>query len=56
MEKYLNKITHADCLEVLKNLPDKSVDLVITDPPYLYKNTKVGTDSHFAKSLQCGYI
>ncbi|MBO5413197.1 MAG: site-specific DNA-methyltransferase, partial [Clostridia bacterium] len=23
-----------DCLEVLKNLPDNSIDLVVTDPPY----------------------
>ncbi len=23
-----------DCLEVMKQLPDKSVDAVITDPPY----------------------
>jgi len=25
---------HGDCLKVLKQLPDKSVDLVLTDPPY----------------------
>lgn len=23
-----------DCLEVMKSIPDKSVDLVLTDPPY----------------------
>lgn len=23
-----------DCLELMKNIPDKSVDLVVTDPPY----------------------
>ena len=23
-----------DCLEVMKDIPDKSVDLVLTDPPY----------------------
>ena len=23
-----------DCLEVMKSIPDKSVDAVITDPPY----------------------
>ena len=31
----LNKIIQGDCLEVMKNIPDKSVDLVVTDPPYL---------------------
>lgn len=34
MNKYINKITHADCLEILKQLPDKSIDLILTDPPY----------------------
>ena len=24
-----------DCMEVLKRLPDNSVDLIVTDPPYL---------------------
>lgn len=24
-----------NCLELMKNIPDKSVDLVVTDPPYL---------------------
>lgn len=30
----LNQIIHGDCLEVMKTFPDKSVDLVLTDPPY----------------------
>lgn len=34
LEKYLNKITCADCLDVMRELPDKCVDLVLTDPPY----------------------
>lgn len=34
MDKYLNKIIVGDCLEVMKGMPDKSVDLIITDPPY----------------------
>ena len=25
---------HGDCLDVLKTLPDCSVDSVVTDPPY----------------------
>jgi DNA modification methylase len=25
---------HGDCLEVMKSIPDKSIDLVLTDPPY----------------------
>jgi len=30
----LNKIYCMDCLEGLKKLPDNSIDLVVTDPPY----------------------
>ncbi len=30
----LNKIYLGDCLEVMKRLPDESIDCVITSPPY----------------------
>lgn len=30
----LNKIYCMDCLEGLKKLPDNSIDLIVTDPPY----------------------
>ena len=30
----IGKIACADCLDVLRDLPDKCVDLVLTDPPY----------------------
>ena len=29
-----NRIINADCLDILKELPDKCIDLVLTDPPY----------------------
>jgi site-specific DNA-methyltransferase (adenine-specific) len=29
-----NKIYHGNCLELIKELPDCSVNAVITDPPY----------------------
>ena len=32
--EYINKIIQGDCIEVMKGIPDKSVDLIITDPPY----------------------
>lgn len=28
------QLYNGDCLEVMKNIPDSSVDLVLTDPPY----------------------
>lgn len=32
----LNKIYHGDCHELIKQIPDKSIDLVYIDIPYLY--------------------
>ena len=34
LEFYLDGIHHIDCLEGMKQLPDESIDLVITSPPY----------------------
>lgn len=34
IEQFENKIINADCLDILKQLPDKSVDCILTDPPY----------------------
>ena len=43
-----------DCLEVMKNIPDGSVDLVLTDPPYgTMENAGTGTDREVLKS--CGW-
>lgn len=33
-QDFINKIIQGDCLEIMKQIPDKSVDLVVTDPPY----------------------
>lgn len=30
-------LRQGDCLEILKDIPDKSIDLIVTDPPYLIK-------------------
>ncbi len=29
-----NKVIQGDCLEIMKSIPDKSVDMVLTSPPY----------------------
>jgi len=34
MQDLINKIHNADCLELMKEIPDKSIDLVLTDIPY----------------------
>ena len=36
--KYLNKIIRGSAVDVMKELPDGSVDLIITSPPYNLKN------------------
>lgn len=30
----MSQLFHGDCLEVMKQIPDASIDLVLTDPPY----------------------
>jgi len=32
--EYTNKIIHGDSLKILQQIPDRSVDLIILDPPY----------------------
>lgn len=29
-------LRQGDCLELMKDIPDKSIDLIVTDPPYLH--------------------
>ena len=33
IEDFKNKVIQGDCLEVMKGIPDKSVDMVLTSPP-----------------------
>ena len=37
------QLHHGDCLEIMKQIPDKSVDLVLIDPPYNIKKAKWDT-------------
>lgn len=39
MDVQFDKIILGDCLEVMKQLPDGSIDLIITSPPYNLKNS-----------------
>lgn len=34
VEKITNQIINDDCINIIKQLPDKCVDLILTDPPY----------------------
>jgi DNA modification methylase len=33
-EEMKNKIIHADCMDIMKDIPDKYFELAIVDPPY----------------------
>jgi site-specific DNA-methyltransferase (adenine-specific) len=48
----LNYIDNVDCLEGLKLLPDKSVDLIVTDPPYFLSMGHAGSKTNASKSEQ----
>lgn len=39
----INKIHLGDAYELIKQIPDKSVDLIVTDPPYLIEGIHTGT-------------
>ena len=36
------ELWHGDCLELMKDIPDGSVDLVLTDPPYIVETSGGG--------------
>jgi modification methylase len=38
-DDFVNKIICGDCISVMKQIPDESLDLVITSPPYNLKNS-----------------
>ena len=46
-EDGINQVICGDCIELIKKMPDKCVDLVLTDPPYgiNYNNEKLNRKS-----------
>lgn len=51
------RLLHGDCLELMNDIPDRTVDLVITDPPYVIETTGAGiykqADKQYVKELNC---
>lgn len=45
------ELWQGDCLELMKNIPDGSVDLVLTDPPYLCDYSRHDSKSRFTKKI-----
>jgi DNA modification methylase len=46
-----NKIYLGDCYELIKQIPDKSIDCIYTDIPYLFKNGGSGGGSKLNKEI-----
>lgn len=59
--KFINKIICGDAIDIMKKMPDSSVDLIVTSPPYNLKNStgngmKDGRGGKWANAaLQKGY-
>lgn len=52
IEKHKDKIICGDCLQVMKGMPDESIDLVVTSPPYnLIGSTGTGRASYWDSKL-----
>ena len=39
------KLLQGDCFDIMKRIPDSSIDLLITDPPYDISATNGGVQS-----------
>ena len=39
VSRYVNCIIQGDCLEIMRKMPDKSIDIIITSPPYNLLNS-----------------
>ena len=50
-EDMINKVINCDCYEMIKNIPDKSVDCIYVDVPYLMPNTKGESGGFMAKRV-----
>jgi modification methylase len=38
-DDFLNKFICGDCLSVMRQMPDRCLDLIVTSPPYNLKNS-----------------
>ena len=34
MEKFINKIIHGNCIEVMQDIPSNSINVTFADPPF----------------------
>jgi site-specific DNA-methyltransferase (adenine-specific) len=56
-DDYLNQVIQGDCIEVMRQMPDKCIDMVLTDPPYginMFKKNGRISDGKLCKSTIYG--
>ena len=55
LEDMVGKVIQGDCLDVVRDIPDKSIDLILTDPPYddYYTDLYKQTDMSFLNKFKC---
>ena len=50
------RLYNGDCLDILKSIPDNSIDLVVTDPPYVIETKGAGiykqADKQYVKDTE----
>ena len=51
MKVEFDVIYNEDCLEGMKRIPDGSIDLIVTDPPYLCDYSRHDKNSRFSKKI-----
>jgi len=57
IQNFLNKVSYGDCLELLPHLPDNSVDITVTSPPYNMDDGKyVGFDDDSKSEVYQDFI
>jgi hypothetical protein len=45
----LNRVIKGDCISIMENLPDESIDMIFADPPYFGNQSRLEikrTDGH----------
>ena len=52
----INNIYLGDCYELIKQIPDKSVDLIYTDPPYEMKSGGGGHSELSKRIIKTNYV
>ena len=52
LEKNINTIINGNCYELIKSIPDKSIDLIVTDPPYDLETSEKITDNEIGRTFK----